>query len=137
MENDSIRASGSNTLVDIWIEGKMRSLCVSQQAIGAFIGFDEAREMTDRDRCDFVRTNLALVVAAARTRLRDTDVTADDVILDVGQLPRPDGASGERRKAERRKAERRKSDRPRPGAPERRRGNRRQGERRTPPLKQD
>jgi hypothetical protein len=137
MENDSIRASGSNTLVDIWIEGKMRSLCVSQQAIGAFIGFDEAREMTDRDRCDFVRTNLALVVAAARTRLRDTDVTADDVILDVGQLPRPDGASGERRKAERRKADRRKSDRPRPGAPERRRGNRRQGERRTPPLKQD
>ena len=137
MENDSIRASGSNTLVDIWIEGKMRSLCVSQQAIGAFIGFDEAREMTDRDRCDFVRTNLALVVAAARTRLRDTDVTADDVILDVGQLPRPDGASGERRKAERRKVDRRKSDRPRPGAPERRRGNRRQGERRTPPLKQD
>ena len=137
MENDSIRASGSNTLVDIWIEGKMRSLCVSQQAIGAFIGFDEAREMTDRDRCDFVRTNLALVVAAARTRLRDTDLTADDVILDVGQLPRPDGASGERRKAERRKVDRRKSDRPRPGAPERRRGNRRQGERRTPPLKQD
>src|SRR6476646_10679170 len=121
MENDSIRASGSNTLVDIWIEGKMRSLCVSQQAIGAFIGFDEASEMTDRDRCDFVRTNLALVVAAVRTRLRDTDVTADDVILDVGQLPRPDGASGERRKAERRKADRRKSDRPRPGAPERRR----------------
>ena len=40
MENDSIRSVGSDTLVDIWIDGKMRSLSVSLEAIGAFLGFD-------------------------------------------------------------------------------------------------
>lgn len=137
MENDSIRASGTNTLVDIWIEGKMRSLCVSQQAIGAYLGFNEAKGLTDRDRCEFVRANLALIVTAAQSRLRESDVTADDVILDVGQLPRTDGASGDRRKTERRAADRRKTERPRSGQPERRRGDRRKGQRRTPTTKPD
>ena len=71
MENDLIRASGTNTLVDIWIEGKMRSLCVSQQAIGAHLGFNEAKGLSDRDRCEFVRANLALIVTAAQGRLRE------------------------------------------------------------------
>lgn len=134
MENDSIRPSGTDTLVDIWIDGKMRSLCVSQQAIGAYIGFDQAKGMSERDRCEFVRTNLALVVKAAKERLRDTDVTADNVALDVGQLPRADGVSGDRRKVDRRKTERRKASVPRAaGLPDRRRGDRRQGQRRTPP----
>ena len=137
MENDSIRPSGTSTLVDIWIEGKMRSLCVSQQAIGAYVGFEDAKGMTDRDRCEFVRTNLPLIVAAARSRLRDTDITADDVVLDVGQLPRPDGQSGDRRRTDRRKGDRRKSAAPRAGLPDRRRSDRRQGDRRTPTPKKD
>ena len=137
MENDSIRPSGTSTLVDIWIEGKMRSLCASQQAIGAYVGFEDAKGMTDRDRCEFVRTNLPLIVAAARSRLRDTDITADDVVLDVGQLPRPDGQSGDRRRTDRRKGDRRKSAAPRAGLPDRRRSDRRQGDRRTPTPKKD
>ena len=48
MENDSIRSVGSDTLVDIWIDDKMRSLLVSPEAIGAFLGFDKAAGMSDR-----------------------------------------------------------------------------------------
>ena len=46
MENDSIRSSGTSTLVDIWVEGKVRAISVSQAAIGAFLGFDEARSLS-------------------------------------------------------------------------------------------
>ena len=47
MENDSIRASGNNTLVDIWINGKLRSICITHEAIGAFVGFDTAAEFSE------------------------------------------------------------------------------------------
>jgi hypothetical protein len=133
MENDSIRASGTNTLVDIWIEGKLRGICVSQDAIGAYVGFDQAVGMADQDRCEFVRSHLPLIVTAAKERLRATDPLADTVTIDIGELPRADGRSGDRRKAQRRKDERRKADRPRSDQTERRRRERRQGERRTKP----
>lgn len=131
MENDSIRSVGSDTLVDIWIDGKMRSLCVSHDAIGAFLGFDKAAAMSDQDRCEFVRTNLPLVVDAAKQRLSETDRGSDEVVIDVGQLPRSDGRSGDRRQTDRRKGERRKMTIPRHGQPERRKGDRRSGDRRT------
>ena len=135
MENDSIRSIGSDTLVDIWIDGKMRALCVSHEAIGAFLGFDQAADMTEHDRCEFVRTHLPLVVTAAKARLGETDFTADAVSIDVGQLPRPDGRPGDRRENDRRKGDRRKAKLPRPDQTERRRGDRRQGDRRARPTK--
>ena len=61
MENDSIRSSGTDTLIDLWIDGKIRSICVTQEAIGAFLGFENATGMSDRDRCEFVRAHLPLV----------------------------------------------------------------------------
>jgi len=131
MENDSIRSVGSDTLVDIWINGKMRALSVSHEAIGAFVGFDKAAGMSEQDRCEFVRTHLPLVVAAAKQRLGETDHNADDVALDVGQLQRPDGKSGDRRSDDRRKDDRRRVKLLRPGQIERRKGERRTGERRT------
>jgi hypothetical protein len=137
MENDSIRPSGTNTLVEIWIDGKLRGICVSQEAIGAFVGFDEAARMVDQDRCEFVRANLPLVVTAAKARLRDTDPSDDTVTIDIGHLPRPDGRSGDRRKEDRRGEQRRKADRPRGEQSERRRRERRQGERRTKPPKSE
>jgi hypothetical protein len=130
MENDSIRASGTNTLVDIWIEGKLRAICVAQEAIGAYLGFDKAAGMSDDDRCEFVRTHLPLVITATKATLRDSDPTADSVVIDVGELARSDGRAGDRRAGERRKSERRKSDRP-VSHPDRRRGDRRKGARRT------
>jgi hypothetical protein len=135
MENDSIRPSGTNTLVDIWIDGRVRSICVSQDAIGAFLGFEHVAGMADQERCEFVRDHLPLVVTAAQARLRDADPNASTIIIDVGQLPRPDGRSGDRRKGQRRGEQRRKTDRPRGDQTERRRRERRQGERRTKPPK--
>jgi len=134
MDNDSIRSSGSNTLVDIWIDGKLREIRVSHEAIGAFLGFEKATGMNERDRCEFVRSHLSLVVTAAKARLPDAGPAADVLILESGHLPRPDGRVGDRRKAERRTAERRKDVRPKGGQTERRRRERRQGERRTKPL---
>jgi len=133
VENDSIRASGNDTLVDIWINGKVRSICLSEEAIGAFLGFDRASSMSENDRCEFVRSHLPLVVSAAMTRLA-ADPSANEILIDAGQLPRSDGRPGERRKAERRKTERRKADRPSavPPGGNRRRGDRRKSERRQP-----
>lgn len=133
MENDSIRSSGTDTLIDLWINGKLRSICVGQEAIGAFVGFAGATGMTEKDRCDFVRTNLPLIIAAAKTRLRD-DPAANSISLNAGHLPRPDGRVGDRRKGDRRKEDRRKSDRPDgEGRPDRRRSDRRTSERRRSP----
>lgn len=134
MENDSIRSSGTNTLVDIWIDGKVRAICVTHDAIGAFLGFDRAlTPVTESDRCEFVRANLQLLVAAAKSRLQETDPAADAITIDMGQLPRADGRSGDRRKGDRRQSERRNVARTKAGQTERRRRERRQGERRSAP----
>jgi hypothetical protein len=135
MENDSIRASGTDTLVDIWIDGKIRAICISQEAIGAYLDFEQVARMSDDDRCEFVKNNLSLVLSAARARLRDSDPNADTVVVDAGHLARPDGKATDRRKNERRKTERRKANKPLGSQPERRRANRRRGERRTRPPK--
>ena len=131
MENDSIRASGTNTLIELWISGKLREICISQEAIGAFVGFAQSSDMSDKDRCDFVRKNLPLVIAAAKAKLT-IDPAADALIIDAGQLPRPDGRAGDRRKTDRRKAERREGEAPLPH-PDRRRGERRTAQRRKSP----
>ncbi len=136
MENDSIRTSGTDTLVDIWIGGRLRSISVAQEAIGAFVGFERASGLSDSDRCEFVRTHLPLIVAAAKARV-DEDPAADTVELLAGQLPRPDGRSGDRRTGERRSEERRRSERAKgdTSQPDRRRADRRSGERRQSPRK--
>jgi len=136
MENDAIRASGSNTLVDMWIEGKLRAICVSQEAIGAFVGFDRLASMSDRDRCDFVRTHLALVVTAAKARV-DKEPEAETVTIGLGELPRSDEGGGDRRKDDRRVAQRRKVARTAGAQPDRRRADRRTGERRRTPKRKD
>ena len=133
MENDSIRAHGTDTLVDIWVNGKMRAITISHEAIGAFLGFERASNMREDDRCEFVRTHLPLIVTAAKEQLRDSDLEAASVVLNPGELPRSDGKSGERRAVDRRKGDRRKQSKLPPGQPERRRGDRRTGERRTRP----
>jgi hypothetical protein len=136
MENDSIRASGSDTLVDIWINGKLRAICVTSPAIDAHLGFDQTSRMTDDDRCEFVRTNLPLVVSAVRAKLRNVGPGADSVVIDAGELV--GGArTGDRRTGERRNGDRRKTSKPKESLPhgERRRVNRRKSDRRKPPNK--
>ena len=46
METHSICTNGENTLVDIWIDGKMKSISVSREAIAAFL-----RLAPDRGSC--------------------------------------------------------------------------------------
>lgn len=130
MENDSIRASGSDTLVDIWINGKLRAICITRGAIDAYVGFDQAARLTEEDRCEFVRTHLPLVLAAVKSALREADPAAQSVTLDAGQL----GGDGDRRNGDRRKADRRKLVKAKGALPqgERRRVDRRKRDRRRP-----
>lgn len=139
MENDSIRASGTDTLVEVWIDGKLRGISVSRGAIEAFLGLpqDGAAALSEDERCEFVRTHLSLVVTAAKTWLRETDPAADTVSIESGDLGRVDTArSGNRRRVERRKGERRKPQSA--GVPEvpgdRRRRERRKTDRRKKPT---
>jgi len=106
---------------------------VTQEAIGSFLGFDQAAGMSDRDRCEFVRAHLPLVAKSAKARLTDAGQAADSVTIAIGDLPRADGSSGDRRKADQRSSERRKRERPAGVQIERRRRERRQGERRSKP----
>jgi hypothetical protein len=133
IENDTIRGSGGNTLVDVWIDGKMRGISVARGAIEMHLGLnaDQAAAMSEGERCEFVRRNLALIVKAAKKRLAETSAAADMVIIDTGELP---VRGPDRRKSERRKTDRRKADRPSgiPPSGDRRRGQRRKTERRIP-----
>ena len=119
MENDTIRVNGSKTLVDIWVDGKVRAISVSREAIEAFVGTEPGATMTEDDRCEFVRTHLQLVISAAKTKLSETNPAADSVSVEGDQLRNADSA----RAKERRKGERRKSSKP--VLVERRRGDRR------------
>jgi hypothetical protein len=124
MENDSVRTNGRSTLVDIWIDGKLRGISVSREAIEAFLRLppDRAAAMSDEDRREFVRTNLAAVVAAATNWLRDNDPSADSVTLDAVQAGgRASERPGDRRHGDRRKGDRRKIDLGPPPSGERRR----------------
>ena len=116
MDNDSIQSSGENTLVTIWVEGKLRAIAISREAIETFLQLppERAMSMTDEDRREFVRTHLRLVTAAARTQLLSVDPSADTVTIDDGHLGGQVGgrASERRQNGDRRKSDRRKVDRP-------------------------
>jgi hypothetical protein len=126
MENDSIRASGSDTLIDIWIEGKLRAICIKRAAIDTYLGASGASDMSDEGRCEFVRTHLPELVSAAKAQLKANDPASDTVVIDAGEL----GGPGERRKAERRKTTLPAQDLPHG---ERRRSQRRRADRRQTP----
>jgi len=127
MENDSIRASGSTTLIDIWVEGKLRAIAVTQAAIETYLGAKAPEAMSENDRCEFVRTHLKQVVAAVQARLRGNG-DASSIVVDGRQLLTPGGRSkGNRRVGDRRKAG--DNSEPLPQG-ERRRGERRGGDRR-------
>ena len=125
MENDSIRPSGSNTLIDIWVNGKLRAISVTSEAIDGFVGTKGSTSMSDEERCEFVRTHLPLVVTAVKTQLRAANQDMDAVTIDAGQLG---GRVADRRKGDRRKVKLAKESL---AHEERRRGQRRKSDRRT------
>jgi hypothetical protein len=124
MENDSVRTSGETTLVDVWIDGKMRSISVSRQAIAAFLYLpsDRAASLTEEDRREFVRTRLSLIIGAAKDRLRSGDPGAEAVSIDGPPVSEAASArSAGRGSGDRRKGDRRKVNKGPPPSGERRR----------------
>jgi hypothetical protein len=124
MENDTVRTTGDNTLVDMWIDGKLRAIAVSRRAIEAFLRLplDRAAALTDDDRNEFVRTHLTLILQAAAQRVRDSDPGASTVTIDAGQLRHGTSPADERRSGgDRRKGDRRKVNLGPPPSGERRR----------------
>jgi hypothetical protein len=124
MDNDAVRSSGDRTIVDMWIEGKFRSVSVTKAAIEAHLQLsdEQAAEMTDDDRREFVRANLKLLAAAAADQVRETDPDALTVLLEQlsGQAAQP---REERRRGDRRKGgDRRKANLGPPASGDRRRG---------------
>ncbi|MEO6432677.1 MAG: hypothetical protein ABIO29_01700 [Sphingomicrobium sp.] len=133
MEGDNIRTGGGNTLVDLWVEGGVRELAISNEAVAAAVGAPRAAAMSDDERCEFVRTRLALVQSAARTALAEGDRDLVRITLKAACLVDPSlGSGGERRSDERRSDERRTGTAPgtKPSTGDRRRADRRRGERR-------
>lgn len=130
MENDTIRSSGTNTLVDLWVDGRMRAITVTRGAIDARLGLlsEQAAAMSDEGRCEFVRANLGAILKAAKARLREAAPDSATIVIDTGDLGLASGGrSGERRKTDRRKAQRPEAI---PPGGDRRRGQRRTGDRR-------
>src|SRR5690242_15930362 len=108
MENDTVRSMGDSTFVDVWINGKMRSVCVSRGAIEGFLQLpaDASAKMSEDERREFVRTHLAIVVAAAKERLTETSASSESILIDTGQLgPQANGKAlvDRRRGGDRRK----------------------------------
>jgi hypothetical protein len=87
MENDVVRTSGENTLVDLWLEGRFRSITVLRSAIEVYLraSQEEAALMTALDRREFVRTHLGLIGRAATTLLQ-TNSEADGITIGAGEL---------------------------------------------------
>jgi len=112
MENDSVRTIGDTTLVDMWIDGKLRAISVSREAIAAFLRLPpaSAAALSDDERREFVRTNLTLVANAATERLHSAP-GAETVTIDAGQIVSRAGVRTADRMGERRQSDRRKGDR--------------------------
>lgn len=119
MESDSVRSSGEFTVVDMWVEGKLRCISVSREAIEGFLRLppDRAAAMTDDNRREFVRMNLGQIVEAAKAHLHGMDPGADNIVIGAvqGSAPAACEPGGDRRRGgDRRQGERRKSSQPVP-----------------------
>ena len=129
MDNDAVRTSADRTLVDMWIDGKSRTVSISRAAIEAHLRLtpERAAAMSDEDRREFVRANLKLLASAATELVRANDPNASTVDIDVGEFTgsEPPPPSEDRRQGDRRRGgDRRKVNLGPPPSGERRRGNR-------------
>jgi len=129
MDNDAVRTSADRTLVDMWIDGKSRTVSISRAAIEAHLRLtpERAAAMSDEDRREFVRANLKLLASAATELVRANDPNASTVDIDVGEFTgsAPPPPSEDRRQGDRRRGgDRRKVNLGPPPSGERRRGNR-------------
>ena len=129
MDNDAVRTSGDRTLVDMWIDGKSRTVSVTKAAIEAHLRLspERAETMSPEDRCEFVRANLRMLAATATEIVGQGDRDATAVVIEAehlgGETPR--SAVDRRQPGDRRKGgDRRKANMGPPPTGERRRGDR-------------
>ena len=124
MENDSVRTTGETTLVDMWIDGKLRSVAVTRAAIEGFLRLpsSDVGSLGEDERSEFVRTHLTLVHKAAVEQLHRSNAETDTIRIEAGQLgsARVTATDSDRRTGDRRKGERRKANLGPPGGIERR-----------------
>src|SRR5947209_16049480 len=104
MERDSVRTSDDCTLVDLWIDGKLRAVVVPRDAIDSLdqLPLGRSAAMTEAECREFVRTHLAVVLKAATEGLRHGDRGADLIRLGAAEgtatAPMADRRRGERRR---------------------------------------
>ena len=127
MDNDAVRSSGDRTLVDMWIDGKSRTVSVTKAAIEAHLQLspERAEQMSAEDRCEFVRANLRMLAATATDIVRQGDREATAVVIEAADLggEAPKSAVDRRQSGDRRKGgDRRRSNLGPPPTGERRRG---------------
>ena len=129
MDNDAVRTSGDRTLVDMWIDGKSRTVSVTKAAIEAHLRLspERAENMSPEDRCEFVRANLRMLAATATDIVRQGDREATAVVIEAEHLggEAPKSTVDRRQSGDRRKGgDRRKANAGPPPTGERRRGSR-------------
>ena len=129
MDNDAVRTSGDRTLVDMWIDGKSRTVSVTKAAIEVHLRLspERAEQMSAEDRCEFVRANLRMLAATATDVVRQGDREATAVVIEAEHLggEAPKSTVDRRQSSDRRKGgDRRKANMGPPPTGERRRGSR-------------
>jgi len=129
MDNDAVRSSGDRTLVDMWIDGKSRTVSVTKAAIEAHLRLspERAETMSPEDRCEFVRANLRMLAATATDVVRQGDREATAVVIEAEHLggEAPKSTVDRRQSGDRRQGgDRRKANAGPPPTGERRRGSR-------------
>jgi hypothetical protein len=129
MDNDAVRTSGDRTLVDMWIDGKSRTVSVTKAAIEAHLRLspERAENMSPEDRCEFVRANLRMLAATATDIVRQGDREATAVVIEAEHLggEAPKSTVDRRQSGDRRRGgDRRKANAGPPPTGERRRGSR-------------
>ena len=89
MENDVVRTSGEDAIVDLWLEGGFRAVTISGAAVKAYLNIapEEAASVTEIERREFVRTHLGLISRAALNHIRK-EPAANRIVIGPGELGR-------------------------------------------------
>lgn len=89
--NDSLvvrSAAGGNTIFDIWVDGKLRLVVVTRDAIEDHLRLppDAAAEFGPQHRVKFVQNNLHAIIAAARLNLRNGEPDTHVITIRSGNI---------------------------------------------------
>lgn len=65
--------AGDNIIFDMWVEGKLRLVAVTREAIEDYLRLppEAAANFSPQDRVQFVQNNLSVIIAAAKWKLRN------------------------------------------------------------------